>query len=113
MRLSANEMSSLIDALQLFEGHEIIVSESISRERTGRGYDRHSSTYSRFSFLADKFFGVSISGELLGIESKNGVNLYCLSLRSVVEFHWDAEKLVITEHYEENTARQTVIECLS
>ena len=65
---------------------------------------------SRFSFLVDAFFGISISGELLGIESKGGANSYCVSLRSMAEFHWESAEFVITEQYEENTARLTVIQ---
>ena len=62
---------------------------------------------SRFIFLADQVFGISISGELLGIESKGGGNSCCFSLRSVVEFKWEAEELIVIEHFEEETERRT------
>ena len=96
----------LIEALKLFIGREIIITEMISRNRSG-GYDRHHTTTSRFNFLADQVFGISFSGELLGIESKGGDNSYCFSIRSVVEFHLEAQDLIVTEHFEEETARLT------
>ncbi len=99
----------LIEAIQSFVGHEIVIRENISRERNSRGNDRHAATLSRFRFLADNFLGVTISGEAFCIESRGGENSYCWSLRSVVEFEWEGSNLVITEHYEEDTARQTII----
>jgi hypothetical protein len=110
IRLSGDEAVALVEALQSFVGHEIVISEGITRERGGRGYDRHAATNSRFSFMADQVFGYMISGELFGIESKGGSNFYCLSFRSVVRFEWREGILTITEHYEDNTARQTVIQ---
>ena len=107
-RLPAEEALLLFDALKPFIGREIIITEMISRFRRG-GYDRHHTTTSRFNFLADQVFGISFSGELLGIESKGGDNSYCFSLRSVVEFHWEAQDLVVTEHFEEETARLTCL----
>ena len=109
-KLSGERIMELIEAIQSFVGHEIVIREYISRERNSRGNDRHAATFSQFSFLADAFFGPSISGALFGIESKGGDNSYCLSMRSVVEFEWEGNNLVITEHYEENTDRQTIIE---
>ncbi len=109
-RLTIEQVMPLIEAMQSFVGHEVIIREYISRERNGRGNDRHAATLSRFRFLVDAFFGPSISGALFMIESKGGENCYCLSLRSVVGFEWEGNNLVITEHYEEDTARQTIIE---
>lgn len=108
-KLPAEQIMPLLEAMQSFVGHEIVIREYISRERNSRGNDRHAATFSQFSFLADAFFGVSISGQLFGIESKGGRNLYCLSFRSVIGFEWEGNSLVITEHYEEDTARQTII----
>ncbi len=112
MRPTSSELNALVEALQSFVGHEVVITEHISRSRAG-GYDRHHTTMSRFKFLVDAFFGISISGELLGVESKGGTNLYCMSLRSIAEFHWEAGEFVITEHYEENTVRLTVIQYVS
>ncbi|MEO7715377.1 MAG: hypothetical protein ABIY70_04205 [Capsulimonas sp.] len=110
IRLSGDEAVALVEALQSFVGHEIVISEGITRERGGRGYDRHAATNSRFSFMVDQVFGYTISGELFGIESKGGSNFYCLSFLSVVQFEWQEGILTITEHYEDNTARQTVVQ---
>ena len=111
MKPTSGELTALVDALQSFIGHEVAITEHISRFRSG-GYDRHHTTMSRFRFLVDAFVGISISGELLGIESKGGANFYCVSLRSITEFHWEKGDFVIVEHFEEKTARLTAIQKL-
>jgi hypothetical protein len=91
--MSSNDVLQLTDALKSFEGHRIIIREWISRDRDRNSKGRHSGTLSRINFLAHKFFGISVSGMMFGIESLDGDDIYTMSLQNVVSFQFEENAL--------------------
>ena len=108
-RLPTEDTLRLIEALQSYVGQKIIIVEYLIRNREGGGNNRHLATRSQFTFVADRFFGVTLSGLFLGLESENGATVYTLSLYNVVSFTVQNDQLTIVEHMEAKTSRETVV----
>ena len=106
-KLPIEDVLRLTDALQSYVGQKIVVVEFLSRE--GGGKDGHPATRSQFTFVADRFFGVTLSGLFLGLESEDGDTVYTLSLDSVVSIAVQNDQLTIIEHMEAKTSRETVV----
>ena len=106
-KLPNEDVLRLTDALQSYVGQKIVVVEFLSRE--GGGKDGHPATRSQFTFIADRFFGVTLSGLFLGLESEDGDTVYTLSLDSVVSIIVQNDQLTIIEHMEAKTSRETVV----
>ena len=103
VKISQDEIATLLEALQSFVGYNVVVGETISRSRT----DQHLAPRSRFTLSVQEFVH-TLSGLLLSLESDNQ-DQYCMAGDDIASVILEDGTLTIKEHYEEKTLRQTVI----
>lgn len=106
MKISAEELSELIDLAIQLKGKTITISESISRNRTSGGHNRHFSTQTKFSLIVENVFAAFSGAQLLLTSSEAQ---YGIALSNVAGFHRRENELKIIEHFEQETERLTKI----
>lgn len=98
-----------VETLQSLEGRRIQVQQSLSRSREVGGHDRHFAATLQFSFTV-KHVGWTMSGGHLYL---NGDDSWLgILLENVRAFEQTPEGFVVTEHFEDETERQTTISVL-
>ncbi len=97
----------VFDSLQSLENQQVQITQSVSRSRNSGDHDRHFAATLQFSFMV-KDVGWQISGGHLYL---NGENTWLgILLMNIRDFEVkDSDTFIVTEHFEEETERQTII----
>ena len=111
MKLDKEDVDKLLNWLESTRGKRISIHESLSRARQ-LGHDRHFTTDSAFTLTVSNFSGINSESQI-NLEGDD-TTYYGISADTISDFKIEDnnKKIVINEHFEQETERRTTIRIL-
>ncbi|HLA42088.1 MAG TPA: hypothetical protein VJZ27_01560 [Aggregatilineales bacterium] len=111
MKLDKEDVDKLLNWLESTRGKRISIHESLSRARQ-LGHDRHFTTDSAFTLTVSNFSGINSESQI-NLEQDQDFS-YAIAADVISDFKIEdsSKKLIINEHFEQETERRTTIRIL-